>query len=226
MIVNMDLLRKNLPRTYRTVCRDLDLFLPSEEIDIDLNDRRLASFSRGELTAFYATQKQKTQQPAPPPPVVEPPKPAPELPEQISMADLEAENQRDIQARADTAAAVNRLNEYAAVGLEDTPENVQLIKDFVNNSAVKYWSSEIVDVAIKALGNTLSWRKEAPPAPTPVVEPVEVLGNLPNGEPRLPLDIDNSTLRRASREQARDWNKRANGKMWQPRPSGSFGSKF
>jgi hypothetical protein len=105
---------------------------------------------------------------APPP---ESPKPAEP---KVSMAELEAERDRDIKRAADQARAVNRLNEYAAVGLEDSPRNAELIKNFVENSPAKgYWSYEVVEVAIKTLGNKLTWRKvEAPsaPAPSPAVE--------------------------------------------------------
>jgi len=160
----------------------------------------------------------------PPPPVVE--KPAEP---QISMAEIEAEQRADLKRAADQARATNRLNEYAAVGLEDTQHNAELIKNFVNNSAAKgYWSFEIVEVAIQTLGNKLTWKPEVVEQPAPTsVEPQEVLQTLPDGTRQLPLNATNAQVGRASKEQAKDYLKRINGgKMWQPRASGSFGSRF
>jgi hypothetical protein len=180
MIVDMDLLRKNLPRTYRTVCRDLDLFLPSDELDIDLKDARLSSYTRGELMGFSVVQKAQQPKPvaAPPPPPVPAPvmQTEPPLPP-VDFAETMREQEADLKRRADHARAINRLNEYAQqAGLDDTQRNADLIKEFVNNSAAKgYWSYEIIEVAIKALGNQLTWRKVEAPAPSPVAEPTEVL---------------------------------------------------
>jgi hypothetical protein len=95
-----------------------------------------------------------------------------------------------------------------------------------------YVSEKTIDVAIQWLGprskNVLTWKPKtvapSPPAPEPQ-EPAEVLVTLPDGTKQLPLDVDNRTLQRASKEQARDWLKRANaGKLLRPR--GGFGSKF
>jgi hypothetical protein len=154
---------------------------------------------------------------------------------QIDFDETLREQQADIQRATNDAHAKQRLNEWAAGGLEETDANFNLIKDFVLNSAAKgYWSREIVDAAVANLGprgsNQLTWRKAesvAPPQPAPAepAEPQEVLEPLPNGESRLPLDVDNRTLSRASKEQAKDWLARANaGKLLRPR--GGFGSKF
>lgn len=145
------------------------------------------------------------------------------------MDELLREQENDMKRAADQARATQRLNEYAAVGLDDTQENAELIRDFVNSSAARgWWSREIVDTAIANLRDRLTWRKvEAPPPPAPA-ESAEVLGNLPNGEPRLPLDVTDFVLRRASVAQIKDWQirKRAAGGNRYIRPAGRFGSKF
>src|SRR5258708_5564206 len=75
-----------------------------------------------------------------------PPKPVEPLPPQI---DIDADLKRDLQRAADQARATNRLNEYVAVGLEDTQANADLIKNFVETSAARgYWSYEVIEVAI------------------------------------------------------------------------------
>lgn len=139
---------------------------------------------------------------APPPP---PPAPT-EL--QINFADVEAEQQRDIQRRADAASARNRLDQYSnEQGLEPSDHNVNLIKDFVNQSA-GYWSAEIIDVAVSYLRDKLTWKPKEQPAPTPPAATVEVLEPLPNGEPRLPIDASEFLMRRASVKQLLDLNQR------------------
>src|SRR5216683_725512 len=113
---------------------------------------------------------------------------------QIKMSEVEAEQRQDIQRSADEARANQRLREYEKVGLEDTQENAQLIRDFVNNSAVKgYWSQEIVDAAIANLGpgkgtNQLTWKPKETPAPEPPAEPASEVEILEQWQ--LPLDAD------------------------------------
>ncbi len=117
--------------------------------------------------------------------------------------------------------AVSRLKEWGAAGLEDTKNNAELIRDFVNNSAVKgYWSPELVDVAVANLGpkgsNRLTWKTKEPPAPEPPPEPAEVIGTLPNGEKQLSIDADERTMKAASVKQLLDLNHRrrqASGQM-------------
>jgi len=162
----------------------------------------------------------KAQQPA---------TPAEPLPEQIKMSEVEAEQRQDIQRSGDVARATQRLKEWQDAGLEDTENNANLIRDFVNDSAVKgYWSQEIVDAAIANLGpgkgtNQLTWKpKEAPPALEPPPEPTEVLEGW-----QLPLDSDEYTMKRASVRALKDLvarRRKVTGKYL--RPSGSFGSSF
>jgi len=164
---------------------------------------RLAQASLDQEAKRTAAEKAAA---APPP---EPPKPAEPLPPQINFKELEAEQQRDIKRRADEARAIARLNEWNAAGLEDTQENADAIKQFVENSEVHgYWSSEIVDAAVQNLGERgtrqLRWRKAAPPpAPPAPAAPTEVL------EPwQLPLDADERTMRKASTKALLDLNLR------------------
>jgi hypothetical protein len=195
VIINIDLLREHLPRTYRTITRDLDLYRPSGDLDIDLNDARLGTYTRGELTGFAVAQK---AQPAAPPPAPEPPKPAEPLPPQIDFAEVEAENKRDIQRRADEAAAKNRLQQLAdEEGLEKTAANVEAIKQFLQQHLRGYLSAEGVNAAYQNLGprgsNVLTFKKVQPPPAAPEAAPAgEVL------EPwQLPLDADEHTMKRA-----------------------------
>jgi hypothetical protein len=106
----------------------------------------------------------------------------------------------------------------------------------VNSSAVHgYWSREIVDAAIANLGpkgtNKLTWRPKEAPAPPPPPskpEPVEVLGTLPNGEPKLPLDSSEAVLRKASLAQVKEWRirkKSVDGVQYR-RTLGGFSSRF
>jgi len=184
MRINFDKLKEKSPRTARTIARDLDLYKPSGEIEIELNDARLGFFTRGELTAFSAAQEAQrvpdiaAPKPAPPPAPVEKKKPE--------------EDDSELRERAvDEAEGLLRVEHYVKLGLIDTPENGKLLLDFVNSTARGRWSASVVDKAIQSLGNKLTWKPKvvetppAPPAPaTPQPAPVEVL---PNGEPRLPL---------------------------------------
>jgi hypothetical protein len=143
-------------------------------------------------------------------------------PPQTDMAQLEQEERAAMEMAADEAAAKNRLNEYAAAGLEGSDYNFNLIRDYVIGRASGYWSSESVDESIRSLKTTLKWKtKTAAPEPA-----VEVLKPLPNGESRLPLEIDNVTLRRSSKAQVQDWLSRQRTESPYARSSGSFGSKF
>jgi hypothetical protein len=184
------------------------------------HEAEIAAAARAEKAAAEEARRKAAAAPPPPPPARAEP--------QISMAELEAEQQADLKRAADQARAVNRLNEYAAVGLEDTQANAELIKNFVENSPAKgYWSFEIVEVAIKTLGNRLTWKPkvvETPPAPPQ--EPVEVLlGTLKDGSKQLPLDaVPNN---HHTKDQLTDWlarTREATGRYVRPRSS--FGSKF
>ncbi len=123
-------------------------------------------------------------------PVVDKPAPPPR--------DYAAEDRAALMQDVQKGRAIQRLEEWRGAGLEDTENNANLIRDFVNKSEVKgYWSLEIVDAAIANLGpkgkNQLTWRKaESPPAPEPA-EPTEVLEDW-----QLPIDASEQQMKRAS----------------------------
>ena len=222
MIVDLARLKILRPALFRTTVGQLGY--TGDPFMLVLGVREIRD---GELDPDLAARLQvwiSTEKPAAP--VVEEP-----AEEQIDMGALLKEEQVDMKRRADETAAKQRLNEYAEVGLEDTQANAKLIQDFVNNSAVKgWWSREIVDAAVANLGpkgtNQLTWKpKEAPAPPPEPAEPAELLSTLPDGTKQLPLDVDNATLRRASKDQARDWLARTNaGKLI--RPKGGFSSSI
>jgi hypothetical protein len=191
MKVNMDTLRESHPRLYRTVVKyHFNLRETSGEQEID--ESRLSEFTRGELLDWRSAQ-----------PALQSAEP---LPPQI---DLDAEFKADLQRAADEARGLARLEQYCVEqGLERTPANAKAVQDFIDSSPVKgYWSREIVDAAIQNLGpkgsNVLTWTPQAlqpPPAPTPA----PVVEYLPNGEPRLPLDIDERSMKSSSVPQLKD----------------------
>src|SRR2546430_17703951 len=129
--VDMGALRESHPRLFRTVAKDLDLHETSGQVDIDLH--KLSQFTRGEvfgwLTQYEFNAKTARAVAAPPPPVVEPPKPAEP---QISMAEIEEENQRELKARADEAAAKARLDQYVnEQNLEPSQHNLDAISEWL-----------------------------------------------------------------------------------------------
>jgi hypothetical protein len=139
------------------------------------------------------------------------PKPVGPAQPQISMDETLRENEKDIERRVAEAQARARLDEYVKIGLVDSQANANLFRAELDRLG-ETLSVATVDRIVKELGNRLEWRPKEKP---------EVLGKLPDGTTQLPLDVDNRTLSRASKEQARDWLKRANaGKII--RPSGSF----
>jgi hypothetical protein len=149
------------------------------------------------------------------------PKPVVPAEPQIDMGQLAVEEQADIQRRADAAAATNRLDQYAAEqGLENTDANFALIKKYVAaNTKDIYWSEQIIDLAVQALRDQLTWKvkEAAPPAPA------EVLGQLADGTTQLALDT--KPTKQHSTLQLKDWLKRTNANRI-IRPSGSFRSSF
>jgi hypothetical protein len=112
------------------------------------------------------------------------------------------------KANQDRDAGVARLLEWSRTGnLEDTKPNSEHISNWLRDNVKGYVCVQNIDTAIECLGpkgiNVLTWRKAEPtPAPKPKIE------YLPNGEERLPLNVPNAVLRRASKEQAKDWLRR------------------
>jgi pyruvate/2-oxoglutarate dehydrogenase complex dihydrolipoamide acyltransferase (E2) component len=225
-IIDMDALSRSAPRTHRTVVKELNLRETSGEVDIDLH--KLPQYTRGEvfgwLAAYHANTHKAAKQPEPaaaPPP----PPPAPTEP-QINMADLEAENQRDMKARADEAAAKARLQQLAdQEGLEESTANVEAIRQFLRQHLRGYLSAEGVNAAFANLGprgsNVLTFKKVQPPlAPTPT-EPVERL------EPwQLRIDATEAEMKKADVKALKDLLARRRAKSNQQYIRRGFSTKF
>jgi hypothetical protein len=186
---------------------------------VDISSLRISSAEKFELSKWSLLQSATT---------------ASELPEQIDVAALEADQKSDIKRRADRAAAVNRLQQYVVEqGLEETTENAERVKEWLQQNLKGYWSSLGVDACLQNLGpkgkNTLTWKKTtvAPPPPPPA-EPAEILVTLPNGELQLALNTPDWQLKQASVVQLKDLNARrrvaATGTY--RRPPGVFGSSI
>jgi hypothetical protein len=225
MIINIDILREHLPRTYRTITRDLDMYRPHGEVDIDLNDARLGSYTRGELMGFAAAQKAQPPAPPPPPPAApaETPKPAEPLPPQIDFEETMRENERDLKARADEAAAKARADQYVdEQGLEPSQHNLDVITAWIRKNVKGYFSAAGIDAAIRALGpegdNVLRW---IPKTAAPTEPAGEVLADW-----QLPINADEFTMRRADVRALKDLLARRRAAVGYARPRGSFSSKF
>lgn len=227
-LINFDDLSDSFPRLYRTVSKAFGYTSGTYAVDIS----KLSDFTRGELSAWLRTQREK--EPPAPQPVVEPAAPVAAQPaepaeEQIDLAAYEREQ---LQKAADQARGLARMEQYAVEqGLERAPQNAAAIQQWLDENLKGYMSEKGVDVAVQWLGpkgsNVLTWIPktiEPPPAPAEP-EPAEVLAPLPNGEPRLPLDVPPTN--KASKEQVKDWlvrTREVTGKYLRPR--GSFGSSL
>jgi hypothetical protein len=204
MRIDLDKLATKFPALYKTAVRMVGHDSGVRELNLDNfpypNHKYLVQCAAAEPLPDIAVKRA-------PPAIV--PLPA------LGDRDIDAELKADMERISEEAHAKNRLNEYASIGLLDTQANANLIRDEINREGDSF-SVEAVDKAIKNLGDKLAWRPE---------EKGEVLSVLPDGTTQLPLDVDNRTLQRASKEQARDYLKRVNaGKII--RPSGSFISSF
>jgi hypothetical protein len=175
--VDFDKLRTRFPALYKIAVRQTNHTTGIHALDLSL---------------FQEGSHRYLSECAAPLPVQEP---------QIDLEAIEREEQAAIQKAAHEAEAKNRLNEYAAQGLEESDHNFNLIKEFVINSAVHgYWSSQIVDAAVANFGprgtNRLKWKPKAAPAPPPEPEPVEPQEVL---EPwQLPIDADERAMKASS----------------------------
>jgi hypothetical protein len=139
----------------------------------------------------------------------------------IPMPDVSGRIER-LRIETDGLRGIERLREYAAIGLVDNQSNTAKIIDWLEANAESYVSIKTVDQAITALADALEWKKEsAPPAAA------EVLGTLPNGEPQLPLEgMTEARLRKASLAQVQDWEKRKRVVSPMARAVGSFSARF
>lgn len=144
-----------------------------------------------------------------------------------------SENNRKEKERlalaAQAKAAAARLLQYMKEqGLRDSEHNrskwaefeAKLPKDVV-------LSAGLIDQFISGWRNVLEW--DTPTSAPASPQPETVIRTLANGEPELPLDADEATMRRASIPQLRDLSKRrGEGKSWFKRGKdvGSFGGSF
>ena len=231
-LVSFDDLR-DFPRLYRTVSKAFGYTSGTYAVDL----AKLSDFTRGELSAWIRTQREK--KPQAPQPVAEPVAPVvvkreePEVIRELMDVSKNEERRRVEQQARDEDAFEARLEEWGRSGLETTQENANAIVDWIKQhpQLKGYFSAQAVDLAVAWLGpkgsNFLTWTPKTAPAPPPSepAEPQEILGALPDGSTQLPLDVDRFTLSRATKDQARDWLKRYNaGKLLRPR--GSFVAKF
>jgi hypothetical protein len=210
MILDLDALHKSDPSLYAAV--SITIGPARGQLQVALADFPLPT--RRRLSDWWVTQKELEN--ATSTTVVDRPVPPPR--------DLDAELRADIQRTIDQQQGLARLEQFCVEqGLARTPENAEKVQQWLDKNLKGYWSQKGVDVAVLNLAKELIWTpKEVPPPPA---EPTEVLGTLPDGTTQLPLDVDQPTLGRASKEQAKDWLKRHNaGKLVRPR--GGFGSAF
>jgi hypothetical protein len=192
MLVDMDTLRETHPRLYRTVVKyhfNLRETFGEQEID----ESRLSEFTRGELRDWLSSQPAPIQ-------------PAEPLPPQL---DLDAEFKADLQKAVDQQQGIDRLQRFADEdGLEPSPETAQIVQEFLDRELKGYWSEKGVELAILNNGprgtNRLKFRLNVAPPPPAPAQPVEALGTLRNGEPRLPLDIDERSMKSSSVPQLKD----------------------
>jgi hypothetical protein len=219
--INFDNLKRTDRDLYKLVTDRLGLALIGEHEFQPIQFAALTPALRRRLSDW------KAQQPAQAPPapaLIVAPTPAATEP-QISMAQIEAENNADIQRRIDKAHAIQRLEEYAKnAGLADTQANANLIREWVEASG-GLWTVQIVDAAIQDLNQKLEWHDPAVPttASAPEAEKPEVL------QPwQLKIDTPDWQLKTASVEALKDLVARRRliktGKYIRPR--GTFGSSI
>ncbi len=217
MNINFDALKRTNPDLYRLVTDQVGLAFIGQHEFQPIEFAALAPATRRRLSDWKAQQPAHetitvVDKPAPPP------------------RDYAAEERAALMKDVQKGRAIQRLKEWEDAGLEDTKNNADLIRDFVNNSAVKgYWSLEIVDAAIANLGpkrtNQLTWKpKEAPAPPPPPPEPTEVL------QPwQLPLTADEHTMKKASVKALLDLNlrrRKLSNQMYVGKNSRGFSTTF
>jgi hypothetical protein len=202
-LVSFDDLGDSFPRLYRTVSKFFGYTSGTYAVDIS----KLSDFTRGELSAWLKTQREKKP---PAPPVVEPAAPvvkpvAPVEPEAIKDAmdvSKNEERNRVAQQARDEDAFEERLREYERAGLEPTPENADKIVAFIKDhpQLKGYYSAQAADVAVAWLGpkgsNALTWKPQVEAKPPEPAEPAESQESL---EPwQLRIDASEPEMKNAS----------------------------
>ncbi len=220
--VDMNALQESNPRLHRTVVKQLGVPGKGKQ---DLNLTALSQFTRGEIFGWlneYEFRKKAVAPDIAAAAVQQPAEP------QIDFAETLRENDRDVQRRADEAAARNRLAQYMTEqGLEDTEANADAIRQWLDQNVKGYLSEQGIDLAIQWLGprskNVLTWKKAAPVVVVEEpAEPTEVLESW-----QLPLDADEHVMKRADVRAVKDLLHRRRAQMSKYiRPSGSFSSNI
>jgi hypothetical protein len=129
---------------------------------------------------------------------------------------VEAEDPAERQRIFDTAAFVDRIDQYVKEqGLAQTEENIALIKAYFDKNLNGYLSAAGLDAGIANLRRSLKWNNptQTPVSPEPTAR-VETPLTLPNGEPQLPLGADVRLMKKASLVQLRDLSKRRAEGQW------------
>ncbi len=221
MIIDFDSLKVSRPALFRSAVAQLGYGRGEKTFDpfvLVLGTRKIQDHELDpELRRLLKFWIDKTVSP----PVAE--EPAASAPPQKPVEPLLSEEEL-AQRAADQVKGLARLQQFSdEQSLEESPQNVSLVDVWLTQRGL-FWSQDNVDKAVLSLKNVLTWKpKTVEPPPAPEEQPAEVLGTLSDGTMQLPLNVDNATLRRASKDQAFDWLKRTNaGKLIRPR--GSFSS--
>src|SRR5271156_4044541 len=198
MLVNLDTLARRYPALFRKTIAIIGFTSGNHNVDV----------------SEYSAETQRCFAECPPT-LDTPPR---SLPPQISVASLQADQQKDMDLRAAEA----RLAEYIGLGLDPGPTNKAIFLQWHKDHGL-HFSAASVDRAVSELGSKLMWHTEAA-APTPAAEAcTEVLGTLPDGSRQLALGT--TPTRNHTTAQLKDLLRRTNaGKVH--RTSHSFGSRF
>lgn len=194
--------------------------------EIDISALRIAPSTRMRLAEWSILPQQpiiRSAEPSPAQPLAVQPKP---VEPQIDMAEVEREEQADIQRAADKAAGKNRLNDYAASGLEDTQANAAAIKQWLDENVKGYLSEQAIDLAVQWLGprgkDVLTWKPKTVASPLPAhAASSEALQDW-----QLPINADERTMKKASVRALKDLLARRRAATNQKFIRRGFGAKF
>ncbi len=202
-------LKSTSPELYRRFSEDVGARYENGAWTIDLDSPFPLSPRIAEEIRFW--QQAQTL----PPPKHE------EGPEVLRIDPNEAVNRKTI---ADGEAALARLREYVAQGLEDSQENAAAIEEWVKQNVRGYWSAAGVDASVSNLGprgsNVLRWKQKTRPTPAPKPEVVK----LSDGSDPLPLGT--SPSHQHTLAQLKDLDARTRAAAQQKSRNGWRGLKF
>jgi len=197
MLVNLDTLARRYPALFRKTIAIIGFTSGNHNVDV----------------SEYSAETQRCFAECPPT-LDTPPR---SLPPQISVAALQAEEQRDMDLRAAEA----RLAEYIGLGLDPGTTNKAIFLQWHKDHGLQF-SAVSVDRAVSELGSKLQWQTEETAAP-PTEASTEILGTLPDGSTQLPINTTPS--RSHTSTQLKDLLRRMNARKVH-RTSHSFGSRF